>query len=82
MDLVTQNALVTVLYAFDAYLVQDIAGSLKLMATKASTLFLADGQLPKAKALLESSTTTEFTDAGVTSLSQSSERDYKNCLAE
>ena len=67
MALLPPNALGTVLYAFDAFLVQDTAGSLKLTATKASTLFLADGHLPKAKALLERSTTTEFADADVTS---------------
>ena len=83
VNMVPENAQGKILYAFDAYLVHEARGGLHLTPRKDSTLLLADGELPKAKALLESSiTTTHLTDSDVTSLSTFSERDYKNCPAE
>lgn len=83
VTMVPANAQGKILYAFDVYLVVETNGSLHLTPRKDSILLLADGKLPKAKALLESSiTTTQITDADVTSLSKYTERDYKNCPAE
>lgn len=83
VSMLPKDAQGKVLYVFDAYLVQEATGGLHLTPRKESFLVIADGELPKAKTLLESAiTNAQITDADVTSLSRPSECDYKNCPAE